>query len=283
MSERINDILIKILENVNDVELTYSKVGASIFIRGCQMIINDKVNYLTNLIEVEAQRYNVQGYGLDKKNFLISNYKQSIENIYNEFYYRYVSILNYLNEIRKKQKIVITNYQIILNNREKMIDKDAYKKYLKDKEIFEYKLKLSVNKEEYNRILKEKEELTSPIQEIVEYKEKYKKKAELYEKVIRNCVEKLEECRNEFENKVNEIFSMAASLQVIDEKNIFQKLKLKIVNLFNGQKNFDNFLNIYITKVNSINLDKHINKIKEDTIEFLTDMIELIDVENNEN
>jgi len=43
MSERINDILIKILENVNDVELTYSKVGASIFIRGCQMIINDKL------------------------------------------------------------------------------------------------------------------------------------------------------------------------------------------------------------------------------------------------
>ena len=84
----------------------------------------------------------------------------------------------------------------------------------------------------------------------------------------------MEKCKLDFEKDMASIFGFSNAIQVVQKNNIFQKIKFKILNLFNGVKNFDNVLNIYINKVDKVDIEKNINHIKEKTIYLLTDMIE---------
>jgi len=271
MSKR-EENLSQIINNQGNINFDLTKVEAAIFVRKSKSIIDEKVNYLSNILNSEAKRFDQNMFDHHKAKVILSEYKNKIIRIYNEYYMNYVDIQNLLDKVKLNKKVVVLNYQKIVKDRESQLKSVDYQIFLKQKQMLNYKLKLSNNVDEYNTNLKKSQELKSPIRDIKLLEKQYKKKYEMYENAEEKCGKKLSGFVVDFENNINNIFLISKSLQKIEENSLFNKVKSKIVNLFVGNKKFEESLAIYSKKVNQIDEKSIISKINKDAVSFIFDI-----------
>ena len=136
-----------------------------------------------------------------------------------------------------------------LNQKVAMIN---FQKIINDSEI---------NKKDYTRV-----------------KEKLKNKNELYDKIIKKCEEQFSICMTNFEDQINNAFFIENSLITVDENNIFSKIKHAIINLFKGKGLYKEALDNYKIKIDKIDTEKIVNDFRNQTIEFVTDILEIKDI-----
>lgn len=243
MSEQISKELLKVMNEITDNENAYSKIDASIFIRNSEKIINEKIAYLYNIINIEAKNcFQSQSSNFDEVNLIITHYKQKLNMVYDEFYCQYVNIQNELQEATANRKIAMINYQKIVN----------------------------------------KYENNSPTKDDLEIKEEIKNKNEIYKKIINKCNLKFDELKNKFEKTINdEFFITSKSLQLVSEQNIFQRIFGKLENIFSGGKKYKEILKQYNKSINEIDSYEIAQQMKNDTIEFVADILEMRGINEN--
>ena len=119
MSEKVSKTLIEMLNEITNIETEISKIEASIFIKKCNELIQEKIAYLYNLLQAEAKNYNRKSDNKFKYiEKVISTYREKLNIVYDESYLQYVNIQNELGEARLSQKAAIINYQKIVNDSE---------------------------------------------------------------------------------------------------------------------------------------------------------------------
>ena len=238
MSKKISEELLKIMNEIADIENTISKIDAAIFVRTSSRIIKEKVAYLHNILHEEA---NIYGQSEEKYyeeiQFIINHYTQKLNMVYDEFYCQYVNIQNELQEARLNKDFIMINYQKTINKNEQGLN-------LSEVEFEKTKKKLRVNNEIYN-------------------------------KVVSKCNEKFGICKAKFEKRINDDFLIISTLQIMNDKNIFQKIKYKITNLFSGSLKYTEILGKYNSKVDKIDATEIVNQMREETIDFVTEIVEL--------
>lgn len=191
--------------------------------------------------------YNLLHLEASQYNQSSANYKDLVESIiktYKDKLYivydeLYLQYVNIQNEIGDAR----------LNQKVAMIN---FQKIINDSEI---------NKKDYTRV-----------------KEKIKNKNELYDKIIKKCEEQFSICMTNFEDQINNAFFIENSLITVDENNIFSKIKHAIINLFKGKRLYKEALLSYQTKIDKIDVENIVNNFRNQTIEFVTDILEIKDI-----
>ena len=90
----------------------------------------------------------------------------------------------------------------------------------------------------------------------------------------------MKNCAENIEKKVNDNFIIISNLQECEKNNIIQKIKFKIINIFVGNKKYKEVLEDYNKIVNKIDAQDIVNKIREDTIDFVTEILELTEIKD---
>ena len=287
MSEQINKELLTIMNEMTDNESIIAKMDAAIFIKNSEKIINEKVAYLFNMLKIEAKNFKQKEENyFDDINGIITQYKQKLNMVYDEFYCQYVNIQNEIQEARMNRKIAMINYQKLINHKENVLDSKEYKMFLSKKQDLLYKLKLANTQKEYNEIYQKISALKSPWNDDSDMKEIIRKKNEMNKEIIHKCNEKFLELQEKFEKMINEKCVVTSkSLQLISEQNVFQKLLGKVTIFFNGRKKYTEILNQYRTNINHIEVHTLVQEIRQDTIEFVADVLQMreMDEEGLEN
>lgn len=237
MSEKVSQALIRMLNEVTSIETTHSKVKAVIFVKKSEKMIKEKISYLYNLVQMEANGYNQKP---DKQfefvDNMINEYRTKLNIVYDELYLQYVNIQNEIGDARLNQKAAMINYQKVINDSEQ-------------------------TPKDYSDL-----------------KAKIKNKNDVYEKIIKKCEEQFATCMSDFEYQIDNSFYIESSLKVIDENSIFAKIKNSIKNFFIGSKLYKEALDNYQAKIDNINTDKIVEDLRNQTIEFITDILEIKDV-----
>ena len=87
MGEQVSKALIKLMEELCQIETQEMKVQGVLFTRRCTSTIKEKVSYLENLLAKEADTYNQK---MDRyytvKNYIVSSYKEKLNRLYKEYY-----------------------------------------------------------------------------------------------------------------------------------------------------------------------------------------------------
>lgn len=236
MSQKVSEMLIKMLNEVTTMETTASKIDAAIFVRKSSKLIEEKISYLYNLIGLEAKSYNqnIDKY-FEKIENIVKIYREKLQVVYDEIYLQYVNIQNEISEARLNQKVSIINYQKVINDEETK---------------------------------------TIPNQSL---KDKIKNKNDIYSQIIEKCNKQLEICSSNLEKQIDSKFAVANTLQVINENNLFIKIKNIILNLFSGTKMYLKVLSEYEKNVRNIDTESIIKGLRNETVEFVTDILEIKD------
>lgn len=237
MSQKVSQALIKMLNELTNIETTLSKVKATIFVKKCENLMQEKISYLYNLLHQEAKQYN---QGSESQNALIESiikiYTDKLNIVYDELYLQYVNIQNEIGDARLNQKVAMINFQKIVNDSE-------------------------ISNKDYNSL-----------------KEKLINKNDGYEKIIKKCEEQFNICMGNFESQIDNTFFIETSLKVSNETGIFSKIKNALVNMFNGKKLYKGALENYKEKIEKIDTGKIISDFRNQTIEFVTDILEIKDI-----
>lgn len=243
MSEKVSIELLKAMNEIADNETKISKIQASIFIRKSQEIINEKVAYLYNLLKIEAKNcFQRHDDYFDDLELLVSHFKQKLNIVYDEFYCQYVNIQNELQEARNNRRIVMINFQKLINSHQK-----------------------------------------TQIANFNEKKDNLIKKNEIYKEIIEKCNLQFDKSRKIFEQMVNDEFLLSSqALQVISEQGFLQRFFMKIASIFNGEKKYTEIIKEYNKVVNNIDAHELSQKMRDDTVEFVADIVEMRGFEEDE-
>lgn len=243
MSEQVSTELLKVMNEIADNETVIAKIDASIFLRESEQRINEKVAYLYNMMKIEAKNCNQkQDLYFDDVNLIITHYKQKLNMVYDEFYCQYVNIQNELQEANNNRRIAMINYQKLVN--------------------------MSENSASQNSVFQQKENI--------------RKKNQDNKKIIEMCNTEFVVSRENFEKMMEEEFIVTSkSLQLFSEQNIFQKAFRKFSNIFNGSKRYTDILKEYHKTIHNIDSQKSVEQMRNQTIEFVADVIEIRGIEEN--
>ena len=120
MSEQVSEELLKAMNEISDNETKIAKIDASLFIRNSRQMINEKVEYLYNILKVEAKYCGQkQDNYFDDVELIITHFKQKLHMVYDEFYCQYVNIQNESQEAKINRREAIIDFQNLINNSEK--------------------------------------------------------------------------------------------------------------------------------------------------------------------
>lgn len=169
-------------------------------------------------------------------------------------------------------ELIITHYKQKLH----MVYDEFYCQYVNiQNEIQEAKTNSRIGIINYQKLVNENNDNK-------ELKESIKKKNELYKEIVRKCELKFKENKEKFEKMINEEFKLASkSLQIINEQNVFQRLFSRISNIFKGGKKYLEILKQYNKLVNNIDSYELVEQMREDTVEFVADIIEMKGIEDD--
>ena len=270
MGEQVSLALIKLMEQLCQIETQEMKVQGVLFTRRCTSVIEEKMSYLEDLLKKEADTYNqkIDNFYITK-NYIITSYKEKLNKLYKEYYIQYVNIQDELLEARFKQRALIIKYQNLINKKEEEMKTQLYMSYINLKNNLIQKLNSAANSTEYNQIYQKINELKSPISNIESKKEKLRSENEKYQKIINLCNQKFLTCKANFEHQVNNEFLIATSLITTEKLSFVDKIKSIFINLFRGAAKFTEALENYKEMIEKINCDKIVEDMRNETVEFV--------------
>lgn len=233
MSENVSQELLRAMNEIADNETKIYKVEASIFIKTSQNIVNEKVAFLYNLLKIEAKNCFQRHDDYFDDLELIISHFKQKLNMVYDEFY--CQYVNIQNELQEARN----NRRIVMINYQKLVSSDVK------------------NQEEFK---KKKENLI--------------RKNEIYKKIIEKCNLQFDEAKRRFEEMTNREFLLSSNaLQVISEQNFIQRLFSKIANIFNGRKKYEEIVKEYNKVVNNIDSHEIVENMREDTIDFVTEIL----------
>lgn len=274
MGEQVSKALIKLMEELCQIEMQEMKIQGVIFTRRCTSLISEKVSFLESLLQKEAETYNQK---MDKfyktKNYIVSSYREKLNRLYKEYYLQYVNIQEELQDAKLRQRTVMIKYQELINKKEEELKSPEYAEYMNTKKELLRKLNSTNNSEEYNVIYKKISELKSPVSSNEARKIALKNENEKYQKVINLCNQKFITCRSNFETQINNEFLIATSLIVKEKTSFIDKIVAMFTNIFSGAQKFSEILEKYKDMIEKINCDKMVELMREETVNFVEETL----------
>lgn len=270
-------LMIKIKE-LTELENASLNISIAIYLRN----VKDKIKLATEEISKSINNQ-IKFYGQKEENYveykkeILDKYNQEFERLLNEYKIQYINIVEEIAEVQANQKILITNCNTIKNTKEKFINSEEYKKYVKLKQKYKDDMENSLTKIEFDKNLKKYQELKNPVKE---YDKKIKEnieKVKNLEEVINLGKNKLDECVQKTLDEIDNLVSRKTKpIQVFENVNIFSKILNKITNLFSGKKK----LKMYVIDNGQIeikqlkeNVDITIENTKNNTIAFIEEVL----------
>lgn len=274
MGEQVSKALIRLMEEMCQIETMEMKVQGVLFTRKCTGIIKEKVSYLESLLQKEASSYNQKADNFYvTKNYIVNSYKEKLEKLYKEYYLQYVNIQDELQDARFKQRAIMIKYQELINKKEEELKNPIYINYINTKKVLLQKLNATKNSEEYNEIYMQISALKSPVSNNESKKEELKNENDKYQKVINLCNQKFLRCRADFETQVNKEFLIATSLITTDNNGFFSKIKNIFMNIFFGAQRYTEVLENYKDMIEKIDCEKIVKNLREETIDFVEQVL----------
>ncbi len=164
---------------------------------------------------------------------------------------------------------LVDNYKQKLN----LVYDEFYCQYVNiQNEIQDARLNQKIAIINYQKIINDKENGIN--RNYNEIEKKLNNKYELYSQIIDKCNKKFKECKLNFDKKMNEAFLIESSL-IVANNNFFSKLKNKVFNFFKGAEKYKSVVDNYNQKVNDIDTKSIINEMRNETIQFITDILKI--------
>lgn len=277
MGEQVSKTLLNLLNEMNNLECQELKIEGALFVRRCNKIISEKVNYLEKLLDSETSKLGHKKNDISKS-YILKTYRQKLNELYKEYYIQYVNIQDGLQEARFNQRVVMIQYQQLINKREIELKSSEYIEYMNKKKVLMQKLNLANNSKEYNEIYNQINNLKSPLQSNDTQKEKLKMENEKYQRIMNSCNQKFLTCRANFEHQINNEFLVSTQLVVAPENGVWDKIKYFFSNIFSKNKKYQELIENYRNMVDKIDTEKIISQMREDTIRFVE---EILDIKEN--
>ena len=274
MSKQVSNALLKIIEEMSQIEIMEMKIQGVLFTRRCTHLIQEKTSYLENLLQKEADNYSqkIAKYYVTK-NYIVTSYKEKLQKLYEEYYLQYVNIQEELQDARLAQRVNMVKYQEFINQRDNELQTPEYISYINTKKMLLQKLNSTSNSSEYNELYKKISELKAPNFDNSVKRELLKKENEKYQKVINLCNKQFQVCRENFENQVNKEFFVATSLIKVENSGFINKIKNIISNIFLGAQKYTEVLENYKEIIEKIDCEKIVNKMRDETIGFVEETL----------
>ncbi len=234
-----NVLLIEKLTELNELEIAKVKVLTAIFMKTLQELKDKKVQSMVSNFEEQAK-----AYGQDLADYeeiydeTISQYQAHMTQIVDRYKERFINIQLELQEAECNQKIAIANFK-------KSVDiKSEAEEASKEKLAQDYLRKMFACMQ----------------------------KKENFDLIIDACEKELENCIEEAEDKLNNVFLDKSGQLVVREESFLTKWMNKIKNIFTGKTKF----NAYCIEPTNIELEMmerklpdHIKQIRQKTIRFV--------------
>ena len=274
MGEQVSKALLNLLNEMKTLESQELKIEGALFVRRCNKIISEKVNYLEMLLNDETSKLGHKREDISKS-YITKTYREKLNELYKEYYIQYVNIQNELQEARFNQRVVMIKYQQLINKREIELKSPEYIEYMNKKKVLMQKLNLANNSKEYNEIYNQINNLKSPLQSNDIQKEELKVENEKYQRIMNSCKQKFLTCRANFEHQINNEFLVSTQLVVVNENSIFDKIKNFFSNIFSKKQKYQELIENYRNMVDKIDTEKIISQMREDTITFVEEILEI--------
>ena len=238
MNEMSQVVIDKLIE-LNELEIMKSKVFAALFQKSTNEIVEYKIKIMKSNFEKQANYYgqSVDNYE-DEYQDIAVRYREQLFQILRKYDEYFINMCLELQEAECNQKIVIANLKNSYEIKEQIKDR------AKEEIIEEYERKL------YACLEKKKN----------------------YDFIIYKYEKSLNECLNEIQKLIDEVFSEKDNMISLKNESRFEKVISKIRNLFTGKANFK----LYVLQPINIELDSIdekllgiTNNIHQETINFV--------------
>lgn len=196
------------LSELNDLEITKSKLLTAIFMKTVQRVMDRKMQALEANFEEQAEFY-----GQDLSDYqeiydeIRAKYEEQLTQIINQYNQLFMNMQLELQEAECNQKIAITNFK--KSSDIKTEAKGVSKKQL----VKEYQKKMLA-------CLQKKDN---------------------YDVIIEECEKELTQCASQAERKLNSLFGDKGSQISLKEEGMFAKFLNKIKNIFTGKTKFHTY------------------------------------------
>ena len=236
---RNNVLLIEKLTELNEMEIAKIKVLTAIFMKTLQELKDKKVQSMVSNFEEQAKAYGQHLADYQEiYDETISQYEAQMTQIMDKYKERFIDIQLELQEAECNQKIAIANLK-------KSFDiKSEAEEASKEKLAQDYLRKMFACMQ----------------------------KKENYDLIIDECEKELENCIEEVENKLNNVFLDKSGQLIVREESFLTKWINKIKNMFTGKTKF----NAYCIEPMSIELEMierklpdHMRQIRQKTVRFV--------------
>jgi len=208
---------------------------------------------------------------LGKMEFIISKIDSSIfvkncNKIINE---KTIYLTNLLETISEKYKDNITQIVSKYNEKLEIIYSEFYCQYTTiQNELQDATLNKRIAMVNYQKIINDSEK---NILEHSNKKNSLKLKNTMHKKIIDVCNQKIIICQKNFIQKMEEISKDFESYEISNES--------KIYNILKGNKKYLEILNDIENRIDKINTDSILEYIREDTIDFITKILQIKQIE----
>lgn len=270
--------LMQIYKDLTENELLEGQIKFAKFNQELLNIYNSKISSIEKNIDDKILYYgrNIEDYSAQKENIL-NKYTEEFQKIYDQRKMQFFNIENEITEIQSNQKIAITNFYKVVDDRNKFLKTEKYNEYLSQKQEFQEIVNSTLNHDEFDKYTKLLEELVDPLEEYNKMMIGLLQKYNGYDALIVECDKKLEECliatKSDFE-KISRFRNQ--SLAVINKKNFVVAFFEKILNKFSGASKLEKE---FIQEIENelSNIEKENNSIVSEISSQTNRIVELIE------
>ena len=240
--EILKEKLFEYIKELGEIEVIDQTLSLAIFLKKINNLIEEKMEKIENELNSKMSLYNVKnGKFESKKEEILKKYKLELNKVVEKYEDRYINIQLELQGINSNQKIVLANWQKILEEREEIIKNGEQKQYLDRKKILEYKQENTLSSQEFyecDRLLKE---LINPMENIETKANACIEKFNNYNTLIDECLIEANICEKEAIDCIEDVVKYQFN-DKLAQISLFTKINNfinKIVYRFSGSSKFE--------------------------------------------
>lgn len=232
------------IKEICDLEALKLQLSSCLFDKNLDKRINESVSSIEDNFKQVALSYGVKydNYS-DKIEKVKAKFLTKANDLKNEYEFQFMNLQLELRELLANQKVALVNAKKCLDYKKEKQDKDQISAY--DSE-----------------------------------KEKYLKKYILYNSLIKDCENKIQNCMEEAYNEIERVIGNVFEVSLaVNKKNAISKCISKITNIFSGKSKFEGKLNEIENKTSYLEEEivSKIEQIKENTVDLVGDILNQVE------